>query len=161
MPGHLGIAILRVGITDVREFLPVHGFHTSLADGGVFVFIGRILNELHVNHAEVFLMGHIQQSSVKHKVLVVDLFDEIVIQPGPPSFQVTDALLVSFRDGIHDGHDMLALEGGIAFDPPGEIPAVAEIFRFVVEAYLVTDLSLLGLDVKPRGILEMEDFQVL
>jgi len=56
---------------------------------------------------------------------------------------------------------VLALKGGIAFDPPGEIPAVAEVFRFVVVADLVTDLSLLGLDVKPRGILEVEDFQVL
>jgi len=161
MPGHLGIAVLGVGVPDVREFLPVHGFHTSLADGGVFVFIGRILNELHVNHAEILLVGHIQQSRIEHKVLVVDLLDEAVVQPGPPSFQVTDALLVSFRDGIHDGHDVLALEGGIAFDPPGEIPAVAEVVRFVVVADLVADLPLLGLDVKPRGILEVEDFQVL
>jgi len=56
---------------------------------------------------------------------------------------------------------MLALEGGIVLDPSGEIPAVAEIVRFVVVADLVTDLSLLGLHVKPWGILEMEDLQVL
>ncbi|NMC87108.1 MAG: hypothetical protein GYA69_01495 [Candidatus Moranbacteria bacterium] len=72
-----------------------------------------------------------------------------------------DALLVAFRDGIHDRHDMLALEGGIVFKPSGKIPAVAEIVRFVVEAYFIADLSLLGLDIKPWGIFEVEYFQVL
>jgi len=56
---------------------------------------------------------------------------------------------------------MLALEGGIALDPSGEIPAVAEIVGFVVVADLIADLSLLGLDIKPWGIFEVEYFQVL
>jgi hypothetical protein len=56
---------------------------------------------------------------------------------------------------------MLTLKGGIALDPSGEIPAVAEIVCFVVEADLIADFPLFGLHVKPWGIFEVKYFQVL
>jgi len=156
-----GIAVLRIGVADIRKHFPVNRFDSGLAYGGILVFIGRNLNKFDIDADEIFLVSHIEQTGIQYEILVVDFLDKRIVQLRPVSFHVPDVLRVIVRNGIHDRHDMLALEGIILGVTPCEVGAVAEIIRIAHIPDLVADFAFIGLYVVPGRILQMEYFQVL
>ena len=87
MLGYLGIAVYWIGIPDVGEFLSINRLNDCLTDSGLLILLGRKLKDIDIDHAEVLLMGNIQQSSVNNEILVINLLDEAFIQLGFPFVQ--------------------------------------------------------------------------
>ena len=84
---HLGIAVRRIGVSNVGKDSTVQGLGDCLANRGMIILFAGELDQFRLHPVHVLLVRHVEQSRIDHKILLVDGDDESFIQFGFSPFQ--------------------------------------------------------------------------